>query len=132
MGVGAVVLAAGRDEVAEAAEEAAEETAEDTAELADEATEEITEETAEDTLLAAEEVAEALDRGGAVTVTPAALHVPSTPLITAAWSEAEHAFCTQGVTEATRVSNFWQWHLKSVSSAHPSEPRGPKKQANYQ
>lgn len=31
---------------------------------------------------------------------------------------------------ARRDAPFWQWHLKSVRAAQPSEERGPMKQVN--
>jgi hypothetical protein len=59
--------------------------------------------------------------------TPAETQVFLTPEMTAAWSSALHDSCTQGVTEASRASDFSQWHLKSVSSEQPSEPNAVKK-----
>jgi len=87
VGVELVALATAL-EILEAAEEAAEETLEETADEAEEAAEETLDETEEAALLAAALLAEVggavEDRLGAVTVTPAALQVFSTPVMTAA------------------------------------------------
>jgi hypothetical protein len=83
--------------------------------------------------LAAELDAAALEdavASGTETVTPASAHVCSTASMVACWSEAEHASCTQGVTEAIRESNFWQWHAKSVREEQPSLESGETKQFN--
>lgn len=64
---------------------------------------------------------------GTEMVTPAEAQVFSTPLMTSACSSAVQAFCTHGVTLERSASDFWQWHLKSVSSEQPSELNAVKK-----
>lgn len=91
-----------------------------------------TDDTTDDADASADETADDTAEEAAVGVgtemgTPADSQVLLTPEMTEAWSAALHAFWTQGVTEAKRESDFWQWHLKSVSSEQPSEPRAVRK-----
>jgi len=53
---------------------------------------------------------------GIVIGTPAAAQIPSSVEMTLAWSSAEHAFCTQGVTEGVRISALPHEQAKSVGS----------------
>jgi hypothetical protein len=111
----------------------AEDAIEDAMLLADDAMDDamlLADDAIEDGLLLADDAmddADATAELGTETDTPAALQVFVTPEITAAWSEDEQAFWTQGVTAEIRVSNFWQWHLKSVNWEQPSEPNGVRK-----
>jgi len=66
------------------------------------------------------------DRG-----TPASAQVPSTAVMTFAWSAAEHDDCTQGVTLGIR-SVFLQWQAKSVRPEQPSVVRTVTKQLRAQ
>jgi len=79
-------------------------------------------------LAGAEEAGAALDVAGAaleppgtemVMGTPAPAQVPSTAVMTAAWSEGEQADWTQGRILGTR-SVFLQWQAKSVRLEQPS------------
>lgn len=80
---------------------------------------------------AALEEGAALEGWGTWMGTPAEAQVFSTPLMTAETSSAEQAFSTQGWTEARSLSDFSQWHLKSVSSEQPSEPRAVRKHCSW-
>jgi len=80
----------------------------------------------------AAEVGAAEDAPGTSMGTPAALQVSSVAAIVAAWSEAEHAFCTQGMTAAKRDVALLQWHAKSSSEEQPSLDSGVRKQFKAQ
>lgn len=135
----ALVAALAADEALEAATEVTDSRTDETAAAALDAMleasvalDETTDAAAEVALATAEEAAEAAPEAlGMAMGTPASWHVFSTAEMVEAWSEAEHAFWTQGCTVARRAVPFWQWHLKSVRAEQPSEPRGPMKQLNY-
>jgi len=69
---------------------------------------------------------------GMVMGTPAAAQVELTAAMVFAWSSAEHAFFTQGVTDARRLSLFLQWQAKSDSDEQPSLDNGVRKQFKAQ
>jgi hypothetical protein len=130
---------AAADEALDAAAEVADARADEMAAAALEATleasaalDETADAAADVALATAEEAAPAaLEALGISMGTPASWQVFSTAEMVEAWSEAEHAFWTQGCTVVRRVVPFWQWHLKSVRAEQPSDPRGPMKQLNY-
>jgi hypothetical protein len=79
------------------------------------------------------EAAEAAEVAGAEIVigTPAEAQVPSTAVMTLAWSSAEQAFCTQGVTVGIK-SDFLQWQAKSVRLEQPSALKASMKHCRAQ
>jgi len=88
--------------------------------------------------VAAAEVAAAADEGAADDTpgtemgTPASAQVDSVAETALAWSSAEQAPLTQGVTVAKSLSAFLQWQAKSVRVLQPSLPSAVRKQLKAQ